>query len=211
MGGRYRDVVMNSRSVTSCAPTRNCNNRWKWHVFRHPFNMIVVGNSGVGKTYFVAELLGSGQMQPPPYSIHLFTGVKDASGHLQEALQYLHESQTVPFEEHGADLDRLDEVLDEEGQKLIIINDLMQQVVSNPKTVELFVSGTHHKNASPIMMWQDLYPQGKQKLSVTLPRNAHYHVIFYSPQVSAFRTFASQRDNGGQLLACPSGDACFTH
>ena len=170
-------------------------------VFRHPCNMIVVGNSGSGKTYFVSKLIQSGQIRPAPDSIHMFTGVKDASGHLLEALEYLQETQDIPFQEHGDDLERLDEVLDEEGQKLIIIDDLMQKVVNTPKAVELFASGTHHKNASAIMMWQDLFPQGMKKLSITLARNAHYHVIFYSPNVSAFKTFASQRDNGSQLMA----------
>ena len=53
--------------------------------------------------------------------------------------------------------------MDEESQKLIIIDDLMQKVVNTPKEVELFVSGTHHKNASAIMMWQDLFPHWMKK------------------------------------------------
>ena len=121
-------------------------------VLRHPFNMIVVGNSGSGKTYFVYKLIQSGQIRPAPDSIHVFTGVKDASGHLIEALEYLQETQDIPFQEHGCDLERLDEALDGEGQKLIIIDDLMQKGVSRPKAVELFGSGTQHKNASAIMM-----------------------------------------------------------
>ena len=168
--------------------------------FIHPFNMVVVGHSGSGKTYFVAQLIKSGMIKPPPDSIHLFTGIKDSSGDLLQALEELQEQEDIPFHHYGDDLDQVDEVLNEEGQKLLIIDDLMQQVVENKKMVELFVSGTHHKNASAIMMWQDLFPQGKAKRSVTLARNAHYHVIFYSPNVSAFKQFSSRRDGGDELM-----------
>ena len=169
--------------------------------FSHPFNMIIAGSSGSGKTYFVSQLLRTNLIQPPPDSIHLFTGVKDASGELQETLEYLRKSQGVPYEHHGDDLNLLDDVLEDEGQKLIILDDLMQQVVNSHKAVELFVSGTHHKNASAIMMWQDLYPQGKYKGAVTLARNAHYHVVFYSPQVSVFKQFASTREHSDRLMS----------
>ena len=169
-------------------------------LFIHLFNMVVVGHSGSGKTYFVAQLIKSGMIKPAPDSIHLFTGITDSSGDLLRVLEELQENEDIPYHHYGDDLDQVDEVLNEEGNKLLIIDDLMQQVVENKKMVELFVSGTHHKNASAIMMWQDLFPQGKAKRSVTLARNAHYHVIFYSPNVSAFKQFATRRDGGDELM-----------
>ena len=170
--------------------------------FKHPMNMILAGPSSSGKTYYLARMLEADLIEPRPESIHLFTGVKDSTGELIQALERLEQEHGIPFYQYGGQIDKADEVLDDfEGRKLIIMDDLMFKVTHNEAIAQLFVNGTHHKNASAILVWQELFPRGKKNIAQTMAYNAHYNVIFPTPRIVNFQIFSNQRVGGEQLMS----------
>ena len=59
---------------------------------------------------------------------------------------------------------------------LIIIDDLADEALNDPNVLSLFVRGCHHRNATVILINQNLYHQGKHACTVAL--NASYLILF---------------------------------
>jgi hypothetical protein len=61
---------------------------------------------------------------------------------------------------------------------LIILDDLMIEASGSKEVVSLFTRGTHHKNASVILICQNVFAKGLRTISL----NSHYLVLFSSPR-----------------------------
>lgn len=62
--------------------------------------------------------------------------------------------------------------------KLVIMDDLMQQIFSSPFMEEVFIQHSHHSSCSLIFTTQNFFNTGKTK---TIMRQCNYKVIFNSP------------------------------
>ena len=157
-------------------------------VFRHPFNMIISGPSQSGKTYFVMQMLKDKQIVPYPDEVYLFYAV------YQTLFDDLKRQGVITDSFKGIEgaLSLLEES-DKQKSKLFIFDDLQTEVVNSREISSLFKYGTHHMNASAILIWQNMYPQGSQARDLAL--NVHYNVVFNNPVTSGqFKRFAQQRD-----------------
>ena len=132
-------------------------------VLHHPFNMIISGPSQSGKTYFVMQMLKDKQIVPYPDAVYLFYAV--------------HQTLFDDLKRQGVIIDSfkgiegalsLLEGSDKQKSKLFIFDDLQIEVVNSREISSLFKYGTHHMNASAILIWQNMYPQGSQARELTL-------------------------------------------
>ena len=157
-------------------------------VFRHPFNMIISRPSQSGKTYFVMQMIKDKQIVPYPDEVYLFYAV------YQTQFDDLKGQGVITHSFKGIEgaLSLLEES-DKQKSKLFIFDDLQTEVRNSHEFSSLFKYGTHHMNASAILIWQNMYPQGSQACDLAL--NVHYNVVFNNPMTTGqFKRFAQQRD-----------------
>ena len=74
----------------------------------------------------------------------------------------------------------LDEYTQDRKHRLIILDDLMQQVLKNDEMELLFTQGCHHRHISVIFITQNLIPQGKNSRNIAL--NTWYLVLMKNPR-----------------------------
>ena len=74
---------------------------------------------------------------------------------------------------------------------ILILDDLMEQVVKDPKIVSVFTEGSHHKNISVLFLKQNMYQKGAH--TRTMSMNTQYMVLFKNPRdQTQIRTLAMQ-------------------
>jgi hypothetical protein len=137
-------------------------------LFRHPFNMIVSGASGSGKTMLVARLLENYQSMIDTHIAHIMYcyGVFD--------------DQIFAFEKRGIEiyhgLPSENEIKERHKPMLIIYDDLMIDAKSEYLDM-LFTRGSHHWNMSIIFLTQNIFTK-----EIRTPRNnAHYIILLRNP------------------------------
>lgn len=158
-------------------------------VFKHPFNAIVSGPTGCGKTHWVLKLLESSLINKKPQKIFWFYGVfqqlyDDLANRDQRVT--LHKGlPNVSFQEFLKNNDAT-------GQDVVFVfDDLMQTAANDGRITELFVQLSHHMNISVILIVQNLYYKGSQMRTLSL--NAHYMVLFKNVRdKTQIRTLATQ-------------------
>ena len=154
--------------------------------FAHPFNMIVGGPSQVGKTYTLQRMLRDRQIEPYPDEVHLFYGV------YQDVFEDMKNEGLIT--EHHQGTSKATEIIDSDYQvsKLLIFDDLQTEISTKPMVSDMFRCGSHHKNASIAIVWQNIFPKGQFARDLSL--NAHYTVFFKHPVTAhQFNLFAHQR------------------
>lgn len=147
-------------------------------MFLHPFNLIISGASGSGKTEWVLKLLKHSDVliEPPPKKILYCFG---------EANQTVIKLRNDGIEtHHGLPSEEL-----AKKQDLIVLDDLMLSVNNNDFLDRLFTVGSHHWNVSCVFITQSLYSKDIR----TARANAHYIVLTKNPQgLLQVRTLGSQ-------------------
>ena len=73
-----------------------------------------------------------------------------------------------------------DSYFDVNKSNLIVFDDQMIDASKDKRIVNLFTSGSHHRNLSMIYIMQDLFHQEKGSCSISL--NSHYLVLFKNPR-----------------------------
>ena len=161
--------------------------------FQHPFSMIVVGPTQSGKTAFVEQMF-----EEPRFA---FPTTRDGRilwfyNQWQPRYEALEREFGVEFEHGLPDWSESLQELDPEIHHILVFDDLMHQAVNSPILSRLFTQG-RHRNASVILLMQNMFPKGKYNTDIT--RNAQYLVLFRSPsdrkQINtiADRIFAEDR------------------
>ncbi len=132
--------------------------------FKHSFNLLISGVSGVGKSVFARKLIKHRQeiITPAPEYVLYCYGVWDESYKEIEGVDEFHEG--IPaFDYFKA------------GKRgLVIIDDL--QIETNETVAKIFCKGSHHFNFSCVFIQQELFP--KNKFARTISLNAHYICVF---------------------------------
>lgn len=135
--------------------------------------MAIFGMTGSGKTSFVYRFLQNLEhmySEDPPKEVLYLYGIHQP---LYEKME-----RTVAGLKMKQGLitsDELDEFTADRKHKLIIIDDMANEVLRNPEMELLFTRGTHHKNISVIFISQNLYAQGKHSKTIAL--NTFYLVL----------------------------------
>ena len=163
--------------------------------FNHMFSMLVVGPSQSGKTHFVEELLTKPCVKYPNKKQRriqwFYNQWQPRYATLQRTL-----GNEIQFTQGLPELsDDLSEI-NPKWNNILVFDDLMAQATNSPVLSKLFTQG-RHRNASVILLLQNLFPRGK--FNTDISRNAQYLVLFRSPSdrkqinIIAERIFAKDR------------------
>ena len=144
-------------------------------MIRVPSSTVIAGPSGAGKTQLLEKLL---------CEMTIFEGGKIApivycySDWQDKVFKKLKRKCHVKFHQ-GLPNEKLLKKLFPNGG-LLILDDLMDECVSDKNTLDLFTKHSHHRNITVIFVSQDLYPPGRY--SKTISRNVHQFFLFKQPR-----------------------------
>lgn len=153
--------------------------------FQHPCTCLVVGGTGVGKTYFVKKVIEQRDV--------LFSST------FEEIIFYFSEWQPLYEDlasQHGVnfreELPVLSDFSPGLGPKLVVIDDFMHEIKKHQKEIlQFFIKGSHHRNLTIFFLSQCLFPDGLRQISL----NSHYIVLLKSSRdLAQIRTFCLQVD-----------------
>lgn len=137
--------------------------------FRHPFTCIVAGPTKAGKTRWVERFVNNCHLlmdQPPQQIFFAYAEWQPVYGQLPKMVRL---SEGLP------DLSMLRST--PEVPKLLILDDMMQEMKRDKRLVELFTRGCHHWNVSCIHIVQNVFFEGLRTSRV----NAQYLVLMKNP------------------------------
>jgi hypothetical protein len=155
----------------------------------------VSGCTNSGKTTFVSKLLKlKYQMfDPVPEKILWCYGVfQDAFNEMESEIDGLHFHQGLPS------VDKIDEFSHSTTCNAIILDDLMNEVCSNPEVEKLFTQGSHHRRLLVCYLNQNLYNKGSKARTINL--NTHYHVLMKNPRDISQIQYLSRQVGLGTLI-----------
>ncbi len=168
-------------------------------LFKQPFTALVAGPTKAGKTVWVKNLIlhADSMISPSPEKIYycytewqpIYQELANLGVAMIEglpAMAELKKSNTTP--------------------KLLILDDLMQEMKTDKKLVQLFTKGSHHWNLSVLHIVQNLFFEGLRTSRI----NAQYLILMKNPsdQLQA-TTLAKQLYPGKtQYFMEAYGDAC---
>lgn len=139
-------------------------------MFQHPFTAIVSGPTKAGKTVWVKDLIlhRNTLITPPPEEIYfcytewqpMYHDLENMGVHLVEGLPDMVELKATP-----------------DKRKLLVLDDLMQDMKRDKKLIQLFTRGSHHWNLSVLHIVQNLFFEGLRTSRV----NAQYLILMKNP------------------------------
>ena len=134
--------------------------------FQHPFNMLVAGGRGAGKTTFTKHLI-----HPTPQRA-MWCYAKDQLDLLSQLTEILSAMEYV----QGI-TSEMDSIFDRSVINLIILDDMMDEATQDKRISQVFTRGRHY-NLSVIHLTQNLFYKGQREISL----NSDYMVIFKNPR-----------------------------
>ena len=147
--------------------------------FIHPFTSLISGATGCGKTYFVKTLLESQCIQPQiEMLIYCYGQYQPLFDIIRK--NWLLKNKQISFIKGVPK--NMDQILQSnfEIPKLLIIDDLMNEVARDPAVSNIFTKGSHHLNTSIMLLTQNLFQKGPEFRTMSL--NSHYMIVFKNPR-----------------------------
>ncbi|MCP4473327.1 MAG: hypothetical protein GY821_01890 [Gammaproteobacteria bacterium] len=137
---------------------------------KHPFSMIVSGPSQAGKTQFVVQLIKNIEKMSTVRPTEIFWCYSEFQPIYTEiaALPNVQLIEGVP---------QLSELKQEKKAKLVILDDLMNEISKSSMLSTLFSKGCHHWSLSCVHIVQNLFFNNLRNARI----NANYLVLFKSP------------------------------
>ncbi len=139
-------------------------------LFKQPFTAIIAGPTKAGKTVWVKNFIQYADLMidsPPEEIYYCYT-------EWQPIYQDL-ANQGVKMIEGLPDMAQLKNSVNK--PKLMILDDLMQEMKSDKKLVQLFTKGSHHWNLSVLHIVQNLFFDGLRTSRI----NAQYLILMKNP------------------------------
>ncbi len=131
------------------------------------FTMLVAGPSGSGKSVFVSKLLSNKNIvmtNAPHRIVWCYSVWQNLYSELQQCVENLSFNQGLPNKE-----------LIEQGNSIIVVDDLMDSDEAAILLSDIFTKYSHHNNITCIFLLQNVFPKFKQARTISL--NAHYIVL----------------------------------
>ena len=155
---------------------------------RCPSGIILSGPAQAGKTKFTLDLLDNIDriLDRPVQQIFWFYGVHTPTIDLLDT-KYQGRLKTV----QGLPEDFTHLVTDDGSHTLVIFDDLLRETSESKGLVDLSSRHSSHNNITWILIVQDLFYKGKERL--TILRNAHYIVQFKNPLNNTAAYLLAQR------------------
>lgn len=141
-----------------------------------PFACLISGSSLSGKTTFVKRLLQHRDKLIDNEFDYLLWCYGQKTHFVEKLRNQCFGLQTVV---HAGIPDSFDTYIQPGKRGLIVLDDLMQKASNSEQVATLFCNKVQHENVSVILLMQNLFYQGKERM--TLLRCSHYLVIFKSP------------------------------
>ena len=145
-------------------------------LLKPPFRLICAGASGVGKSWFVKDLIE-----------HLDVVV---DGEFDSIIYCYSEDQPLYHKLRSTKPDiiwidgfdeNIDQYLDDaDKRKLLVIDDQMCEGATSPYLLSLFTKRSHHSNTSIIFITQNIFFQGKYCRTISL--NSTCFCVFKNPR-----------------------------
>ena len=128
-------------------------------------NTIIFGQTGVGKTHFILNVIKQRLIHPFPKKLYYMYNVEQDFMNTWNAI----ENQSITFIK-GLDFTQMDT----SEPSLLVVDDLV--LSTNKEVAEMFILGSHHKQISVFFITQNLFPNCP--VFRIMSANAHYYVIF---------------------------------
>jgi len=140
--------------------------------FKATSTMMVCGPTNSGKTQWIKRLIETAdQMFTEPVKSVLY-----CYGVYQDKYdEMLRSVPNITFHEGIPSNDTLKAMADGDFH-LVVIDDLMEAVVSDPNVQKMFTQYCHHYRFTAILVYQNIYAQGKCARSIAV--NTHVMVLF---------------------------------
>ena len=135
-------------------------------------SLCVTGQTGSGKSQFVFRMLRHLEWmytEPPEAVLYCYGINQPLFAEMERDIPTLTLHHSLPSSEE------LDTFTADRRHRLIVIDDLMHQVVSNGDMELLFTQGCHHRRISVIFITQNIFPQGSKSRTIAL--NTYYLVL----------------------------------
>ena len=142
-------------------------------VFFAPTTVMVVGSSGTGKTSLVSKiLLGQSRMfDTPPIHIYYHYGVfQEGFELLEQKIPNITFISGLPTESH------LENIFLKKVHQIIVIDDLMNETLSDDTCEQLFLKNSSHNYVTVIYMSHNLFCPGRYARSIFL--NCKEFILF---------------------------------
>jgi hypothetical protein len=138
--------------------------------FITPTSIALLGPTQCGKTSFVSRLILHSDKMFVPQPLKIY--------YCYTAWQPLFEKikEKVTFFEGLPSKTLMDEWSAEGDPIVVVLDDLMDMIVSNSEVLHYVTVMSHHRNITLIMMFQNIYPPGKYARTISL--NCHYLILF---------------------------------
>ena len=157
--------------------------------FKSGSNIVISGCSGCGKTTFVNRLIEHANTmfeEHPTLIIYCYNNWQPIYNEMTKINNNIQFTDQIPTEK---------EIKQESSHHkhiLLICDDKMTTLMTDPFMSHLFTTSSHHYNCSTVLILQNVNCLGKNKS--TLSKNCHYSVLMRSP-----RDYYSIRTLGMQL------------
>jgi hypothetical protein len=140
--------------------------------FKSGGSIIVNGQTGSGKSYFVKRLIENidGMFTQTPQKILYYYSI----------YQPLFDSIDAEFHKGLPKIEQIEDLCQKYNPILLILDDVMDMAVKSQEIELLFTRGCHHYGLNLIYLVQNLYQQGKNAKTISL--NSWYTVLFRNPR-----------------------------
>ena len=129
-------------------------------------NTIIFGQTGIGKTSFVLDVIRQRLVHPFPKNVYYMYTVH------QPFMTTWNKTKNQPITFiKGLNFDELDT----SKPSMLIVDDLV--LSTNKAVAEIFILGSHHMHISVFFITQNLFPN--DPVFRIMSSNAHYYVLFH--------------------------------
>jgi len=143
----------------------------------HPIRMVVAGPSGSGKSWLIVKMI---QHREQLFSTKFHRILYCVPSKMSQIHHHIFEEikSFFPEAEFHLDLPKADVIVGDNLPKLIILDDMMQQIFTSRFMEDVFIQHSHHSSCSIIFTSQNFFSNSKDK---TIVRQCNYKIIFQSP------------------------------
>jgi len=145
--------------------------------FVHPSNIVIAGPTGSGKTRFVLDCLKHCMFEVAPTELN----TEDLDRTYPDRLIWVYGEWQPLYKEVQKlypNVEFVKEInfeLNPDQRNLVILDDFMIRAANDKNVAQLFIQGSHHRNATIIYIVQNLFIQGSQARNIQL--NTQYFVL----------------------------------